>query len=306
MMVQYLRIMLCAVLLALPGSVQAATPSRLQTDEITTVYEPALQRVAQNVHDLYPKLRRELEGLFGWHFDTKPQVVLVAQHRRFRELTGNPHVVAYAIPSKNLIVIDYTRMNRHPFTLEITLKHELCHLLLHRYVNNRNLPKWLDEGVCQWVSDGIGEIYIDENWSGLDAAVMTGHVIPFSRLTDQFPRDRASLMLAYEQSKSVINYIDRQYGYPAILAILDFLKNGESVEYAVMGSLGVSLEQLEAEWLEQLDTTPRWLIFLASHVYAILFFLAALLTMFGFIRLLVKRKRIYREWEEDDNGDELK
>ena len=71
-----------------------------------------------------------------------------------------------------------------------------------------------------------------------------------------------------------------------------------------MGSLDVSLEQLEKEWLAQLDTTPRWLIFLASHIYAILFFLAALMTMFGFIRLLIKRRRIYREWEEEDEDDE--
>ncbi len=300
-MIRYLQLMLFGVLVALSGAVHAVQPVVLQTENVTIVFEPSLQTVADDVVRLYPKLRRELEGFLGWNFDINPRVVLISQHRRFQELSGHKNFVAYAIPQKNLVVIDYTRMNMRPFTLEITLKHELCHLFLHRYVNNRNLPKWLDEGVCQWVSDGIGELYIDKNWSGLDAAVMAGRVIPFRRLGDYFPRDRASLTLAYEQSKSFINYIDRQYGYGALLEILAFLKNGESIDYAVMGSLDVSLEQLEKEWLAQLDTTPRWLIFLASHIYAILFFLAAIMTMFGFIRLLIKRRRIYREWEEEDD-----
>jgi hypothetical protein len=300
-MIRYLQLMLFGVLVALSGAVHAVQPAVLQTENVTIVFEPPLQTVADDVVRLYPKLRRELEGFFGWNFDLNPRVVLISQHRRFRELSGHKNFVAYAIPQKNLVVIDHTRMNMHPFTLEMTLKHELCHLMLHRYINNRNLPKWLDEGVCQWVSDGIGELYIDKNWSGLDAAVMAGRIIPFRRLGDYFPRDRASLTLAYEQSKSFINYIDRQHGYRALLEILAFLKNGESIDYAVMGSLDVSLEQLEKEWLAQLDTTPRWLIFLASHIYAILFFLAALMTMFGFIRLLIKRRRIYREWEEEDD-----
>ncbi len=300
-MIGNLQLTLFTVLLLLVGSVHAAQPSMLQTDDVTIVFEPPLQTVAEDVVRLYPKLRRELEGFIGWNFDVNPRVVLISQNRKFQDLSGNKNFVAYAIPSNNLIVIDHTRMNVHPFTLEITLKHELCHLLLHRYINRPNLPKWLDEGVCQWVSDGIGELYIDKNWTGLDAAVMAGRVIPFRRLSDYFPRDRAALTLAYEQSKSFINYIDRQYGYNKILEILEFLKNEESVDYAVRGSLAVSLEQLETEWLAQLDTTPRWLIFLASHIYAILFFLAALLTMFGFLRLLIKRRRIYRDWEEDDD-----
>jgi hypothetical protein len=300
-MLKYLQLMLCVFAADLAAPVYAEQPAVLQTEEITIIYEKPLQGAAQNIARLFPQLRLELADFFGWNFDINPRVVLVSQNRKFQSLSGNKYIVAFAIPNRDLIVIDHTRMNIRPFTLETTLKHELCHVLLHRYVNNRHLPKWLDEGVCQWISDGVGELYVDKGWSGLDGAVMAGRIIPFKRLSHSFPRDRASLTLAYEQSKSLIDYLDRRYGADAILEILDFLKTGESIDYAVMGSLGVSLEQLETEWLEQLETTPRWLIFLASHIYAILFFIAALLTLFGFIRLLVKRRRIYREWEEDED-----
>jgi len=57
---------------------------------------------------------------------------------------------------------------------------------------------------------------------------------------------------------------------------------------------------LEREWLNHLESTPRWLVFLASHIYAIIFFVAALLTVAGFIRYLRRRKKIYEEWEEEE------
>ncbi|MCP4630703.1 MAG: hypothetical protein GY850_45395 [bacterium] len=279
----------------------AARPLVLQNDEVVVVYEAPLNNTAAEVVRIYPKLKQELEKFFGWNLDIKPQVVLVENTQSFQQLTRNKLFVAFAVPDKNLIVIDYSRMNTRPFTLSITLKHELCHLLLHRHISRHNLPKWLDEGVCQWVSDGIGEIFVNQGWSGLDSAVMAGRIIPLKKLTDYFPRDGASLILAYEQSKSLINYVDRQYGYHAIMEILDFLKNGEAMETALMNSLGISKQQLEKEWHGHLESTPRWLVFLASHIYAIIFFLAAVLTFFGFIRYRRRRKKIYEEWEEDDD-----
>ena len=290
---------ICAVLLF--GAAGAAQPLVLQNDDITVVYEASLKRAADEILAVYPQLRQELAEFFGWDCDINPQVVLISKAPVFRQFAGNDFVVAFAVPAKNMIAIDHSKMNMRPFTLAITLKHELCHLILHHHIDSRNLPKWLDEGVSQWVSDGIGEIFVNKGWSGLDAAAMAGRIIPLRRLTDNFPRDRQSLTLAYEQSKSVVNFIDRQFGGHVILEVLNLLKNGETIDAAIRSSLGLSLEQLEEKWLDQLERTPRWLVFLASHIYGILFFVAAMLTMFGFMRHLRRRKKIYQKWEEEDD-----
>ena len=244
-------------------------------------------------------VKKELENLFEWRFNVKPQVILVKDNQNFKKMTRNDLFVAFVVADKNLIVIDYSRMNVRPFTLGVTLKHELCHLLLHSQISYSNLPRWLNEGFCQWISDGIGEIYLDKSNSALDAAIISGRIIPLDRLTDHFPGNKASLILAYEQSKSVITYIERQYGKGTITDILGHLKNGDSMETASMKSLSVTVGELEKEWLDQLERTPRWMIFLANNLYGILFFLAALLTFFGFIRL-VMRKRAYKDWEDED------
>jgi len=299
-MIKYLQVIICLVALLLLQTSVAAQSLTINTEEIVVVYETPLESAAAEVVRIYPKLKQELEEFFGWDLDIRPQVVLVNNTQSFQNLTRNRLFVAFALPEKQLIVIDYSKMNTHPFTLSVTLKHELCHLLLHRHISRHNLPKWLDEGVCQWVSDGIGEIFVNKGWSGLDSAVMAGRIIPLRQLTDYFPRDGASLILAYEQSKSLINYVDRQYGAQSIMDILDFLKNGATLETALVDNLAISPRQLEKEWLSHLESTPRWLVFLAGHLYAIIFFLAAVLTMLGFIRHRRRRKRIYEKWEQED------
>ncbi|MGB5750528.1 MAG: hypothetical protein WBM69_26400 [Desulfobacterales bacterium] len=266
------------------------------------IYEPPLKAAAGDILRMYPVLKQELEDIFGWPMNARPQVVLVKTNQTFQKIARNNLIVAFAVPDKNLIVIDYSRMSTRPFNLSITLKHELCHLLLHDHINSGSLAKWLDEGVCQWVSDGIGEILIDKSWSGLDAAILAGQTLRLSQLAERFPGDRVSLMLAYEQSKSVVTYIDRQYGSTSILTILEDLKNGETLEKAIFQRLSLSIYELEKKWLKHIESTPRWLVFLANNLYGILFFLAAVLTVVGFIRVLVRRKA-YAEWEEDEHDD---
>ena len=284
--------------LIIPSTV-GAQPRVLQNPAVEIVYDPLIEHGAVEFLDIFPKLKRELEELLPLNLDIRPRIVLVKDTRTFQQLSGNDLFVAFAVPAENVIVIDYSRMKQQPFSLRITGKHELCHLLLHRHVDGGRLPRWFEEGICQWVSDGIGEIYTGGRWSGLDAAVMAGRILDFNRIAGSFPADRTALMLAYAQSKSIVTYIDRKYGAEGILDILKRLEKGDSMETAVGRSLGTSPEDLQNAWLRQLESTPRWLVFLSDNLYAILFFAAAVLTIFGFIRRMVHRRR----WERDEAGE---
>lgn len=272
----------------------------MQNDDLAVVYDPPLQAAAGEVLRLYPILRQELQALLGWRLNIRSQVVLIRTNQQFRQITRNRPIVAFASPQKNLIVIDYSRMSTRPFNLRITLKHEMCHLLLHEHIKTARLPRWLDEGVCQWASDGIGELLMDKSWSGLDAAVMAGQTFRFSQLASRFPTSKSGLMLAYEQSKSLVVYIERRYGKNALIDILGDLKNGENIDTAIFQNLPLSLHQLENDWLVEIESTPRWLVFFANNIYGILFFFAAVLLVVGFIRAIIRRKA-YRKMEEEDD-----
>ncbi|MEA3415462.1 MAG: peptidase MA family metallohydrolase [Thermodesulfobacteriota bacterium] len=253
------------------------------------LFEEPLKKAAEEVANIYPTLIAELEKTLKWKLDYTPGVILIKDRKTFQKMARSELVVAYAVPLRGLVVIDYSRMNNTPFTLRITLKHELCHLLLHCYIQEGRLPKWLDEGIAQWVSDGFGEIIMDRKRSILSKAVLSGNYISIRDLTIGFPQEKASLLLAYEESKDLTEYINRKFGRNAILNILRYLKEGHKTDEAILKSLSIPLDELEKRWHAGLGSNMGWFVYLSNNLYGILFFLAALLTIAGFIRLVKKK-----------------
>ena len=286
----------------LPTSLLASEPSILEAEQVTVVFEEPLRSAAQEVAGLYPAVREELETTFQWYLDFRSTVVLIKDRQQFQQMANTDLIVAYAVPRRNVMVIDYTRMSTSPFSLRSTLKHELCHLLLHHYIDRSNLPKWFDEGVCQWASDGIAEIIMDYKRSNLTRAVLSGRYFRMHQLSTRFPRENDSLKLAYAQSKSLVEYISREYGKEAILSILNNLRSGLSFEKAVQESLGISFRELEREWIDNLKHSNTWFTYISIHMYEFLFVLGALIVVVGFIRVIIKKRR-YADLEEDDDID---
>ena len=129
-----------------------------------------------------------------------------------------------------------------------------------------------------------------------DAAVLSKKLIRLERLSWSFPQDRRSLLLAYEESKSFVEYIGTEYGRNGILNLLQHLKDGYEIDVAVQKSLSVELDELERRWHGHLRDKITWFTYLARNLYGFLFFLAALITVAGFVKLVIKRRRM----EEDD------
>jgi len=264
-------------------------------------YEEGLQPAAKELAGLYPKLRRDLAQRFGWPLDFKPTVVLIANPKRFRQVAGSRLVAAYAVPSRNLIVLDYSRLSADPGRLEAVTKHELVHLLLHRHIDADLLPRWLNEGVAQWISEGIGELLARPRPGLLEKAVLSGSHLSLARMERRFPSTRDGLLLAYEQSHSIVRFIADRFGEEKLFQILDRMKRGSDIDAALQAVLSLDRRQLEKRWLETQRKPSPWLTFLARNIYSILFLFGALLTMVGFVRFLI-RKRRYRD-EDDEDAD---
>jgi hypothetical protein len=106
-------------------------------------------------------------------------------------------------------------------------------------------------------------------------------------------------VLAYEESKSLVEYIISAFGEEALLSMLNDLTEGVEVDAAILRSLSISLDELESRWHQQLKREITWVTYLINHLYEILFFLAAMAMIYGFIRGLMK-KRAYRDEEEEE------
>lgn len=282
------------LLFFIPASLWGAAYSSLETDDVIVLFDEPLHGATREVASIYPRLKSELEEILGWNLDYKPAVLLIKDRETFQKRAGSPFFTALAVPGHGTVVIDYSRMAASPSLLATTVKHELCHLILHRHIQRNHLPKWLDEGVAQWISGGMAEIIMDRKRFILTRAVLSGRYFRISDLATQFPSDERGLLTAYEQSKDLIEYIVKRFGANRILDILDHLKEGASPDRAIYRSLFISLDDLEGEWIKDLRKRATWLTYLSVYLYEILFFLGALLTVLGFIRVMI-RKRSYRD-----------
>jgi hypothetical protein len=286
-------------LLLSPAALAAEPLQQRRIGEALFVFPPKLAQAARNLGELYPELIRELRASLGWGYDRTPTVVLLADRGQFEEWAGTPFFSAFAVPDRELIVLDHHRL-ADPVALRATFKHEICHLLLGRHIDRDRLPRWLNEGVAQWSSDGLSELLAGQENVSLPAAAASGRLFRLSALAEGFPHTRWGLALAYAQSRSVVDYLVREYGRRGLLDLLEALKAGDAPGEAVRTALGISPAQLESDWRESLETTPAWLLFLAQYLYELLFAAAALSTVYGFIRLRLRHRR-YTDGEDEED-----
>ncbi|MBN1626269.1 MAG: hypothetical protein JW944_07065 [Deltaproteobacteria bacterium] len=274
----------------------------LEGIELDVLYYEGLQKVAMETADIYPSIKKELERIIGWKVDFKPGVVLVGDINQFKMMSGNDLTVAYALPDRNIIVIDYSRIKTDPFDLGSILKHELCHLLLHDGIESERLPRWLDEGIAQWVSGGLADIVVEKR-QVLTRAVLQNRIIKLKYLNEAFPDEEGMMALAYAESKDFIEYMIRLKGIEAILSILRSLSAGDDIDNAVMKTFSLSLDEMERDWHKSLEKKATWTSVVINNLYEALFFLAAVALIIGFYRVW-RRKREYGAGDEDNEGQQ--
>jgi hypothetical protein len=290
----------------------------LEGEEVVIHYDRGLEKGAEEVLRIYPQIKNDLEKTLKRQLASAPAILLLKEET-FSRAADNPHIVAFAVPDRNLIVIDHSKMSIDPFTVELTLKHELCHILLHESARGGRIPKWLDEGIAQWVSAGIAEILINPKRSLLNEAVISGKSLNLRVLADAFPRDKESLHLAYEASKSFVAYLIERFGIDAITGtgisgtgntgtgntgILDHIEKGEDWEIAISKAVSHSFHELEKEWHEDLKRKLTWYTYVINNLYEILFFLAAIIAIIGFVRAFMRKRAYMRQDDAEHSSDE--
>ena len=265
-----------------------------------SVHAPeALAEAAGEVVRSFPEIIASAVGVLGWDMEGDVSIVLPDSSALFEQSAGTSHIVAYAVPGRDLIVIDYWKLQAHPFTLRSVVMHELFHLLLHRHIPSGLLPGWFEEGVCQWASDGLGEI-LSGGGRMLDRAVIAGELIPLRALEQSFPRDPARLRLAYEQSKSVVTYIAANHGREALIEILSLMKVGGDLDTAMEAVLGKSVRKLEEDWRASLEGPAAWMRMLSHHLHGLLFAFAGIVALVGFIRVIVRKRKALKEYDDEE------
>ena len=278
-----------------------AAATRGAQNDVHVVSGTLPEKPARELTALYPTVREELERQLGWSIRKSPTVRLLADRQPMIQLGAHPLTVALAVPEQTLVLIDYPRAVARPFQLRAILKHELCHLLLHQNIPRSILPRWLDEGICQWVSDGMTEVLAQPGRSRLVGR--RAATVSLRTLERAFPEDDPSFLLAYEISRSFVSYLLGRFGREGVLALLAALSRGQSPEEAFDLVFSRSLAHLEGEWRESLSRKSVTFSYLSYHIYELLFACGAMLLLLAFIRVVHKRRKELRNAFETERPD---
>jgi hypothetical protein len=145
-----------------------------------------------------------------------------------------------------------------PAFLDKTLPHELAHILFREFVgfDNARVPRWLDEGIAQFVEIGRRE----ESLEVMRQGVAEGVYLSLSQL-QQLPVSHAPGSVArvfYAQAVTLVHFFLQQYGGRRFLDFCSNLRDGHSLERALSFATGGSLQtldELEDAWRHFLSRT---------------------------------------------------
>ena len=136
---------------------------------------------------------------------------------------------------------------------EGTASHEVTHILTHRAGDSvlRGVPAWLDEGLAEYGNIVPGFSYD----VALEFAISNDRLLPITSMTTR-PGDPEEVIIFYGQGRSIVRYMIRRYGADNMKKLMATLKEGKSVDSALMEVYGVDRLSLENDWRAAIGAPP--------------------------------------------------
>lgn len=217
-----------------------------------TVYtydgDPAFQQ------EILDAAERTIDNLSGAYGVTPEQPIRVWSYTNKDDLYGalapnsEPWIAGAAYPGLHLIMAILPPGDREE--MERVVPHEISHQVLHQATDNpfNSPPQWLDEGLATyWQESGRDSFYA----YALRQA-QEGNIPPLRTLNGNFPYDREGAMGAYAMSLTAVIYILDTYGDEGMSRLIAAFPEGVTYEDAIEQSLGITFDELDQQWREDL------------------------------------------------------
>jgi len=131
-------------------------------------------------------------------------------------------------------------------------RHELAHVALHDAVNGQAIPRWFNEGFAVFASGETSFLRMKT----LSMATVGGGLIPLRDIDRGFPSDETEASIAYAEAVDVVRFLVRREDLHRFHALVEQLRNHETLDHAVLDAYRIDLSELEAEWRE--DVSHRY------------------------------------------------
>lgn len=254
----------------------------------------AMERIAKHAAESIPRIAERL----GIGAGPSMSITLADDETAFAELQpGAPPSWAdgTAWPHRSLIYLKSPRIRAgtaKPLTQ--VLDHEITHVLLGQAFGRQPVPRWLQEGLAQWVA---GEITPELPSRIARGSWRTG-LFTLDQLTSDFPSDPSEADLAYAQSADLIAYVATEYGEEAIPTLVQSMARGRTVNAAFLDATGQLASTVDEDWRGSLSTGFLSLAPLSDDF--IWLGLAAPLVLVAFWGKRRRNRRVLARWAAEE------
>ncbi len=167
---------------------------------------------------------------------------------------GRAWANGHADPELGVIVVVVPDDLRAEVTLQREIPHEMTHVLIYLATGEHlaDVPTWLNEGLA-----GMNQGARDSQLPALLAAARDARsFLPLASLCGPFPTESNAALLAYAQSESVVRYLRDRFGSEGLFRLLGNYGRGAQCEAGLQSSLGLTLAELETDWLREAVYAP--------------------------------------------------
>ena len=257
-----------------------------------------LERLAEHAALSIPRIAEQLGIGAGRHME----ITVADDERVFHTLQpGTPPSWAdgTAYPQRALVYLKSPSIR--PGTakpLEQVLDHEITHVLLGQAFGPEPVPRWLQEGLAQWVAGEIGpdlpERIARHTWGG--------SLLSLDDLTHGFPADPLRADLAYAQSADLISFLAAEHGPESIPVLVQAIAAGQPVPAAFRHATGRSADELDKAWRARLNSGNIQLASLGNDMFW--WGLGAPLVLFAFWGVRRRNRKVLERWEREEEAEE--
>ena len=206
--------------------------------------------------------------------------------------------IAYKNPDR-IIIKDpaFAKISKRKFNQ--VLKHELSHVMMNRFNTIQSIPRWFKEGFAMNEANEISlnhKILVAQNLRK-ENLFNINHYNSFKNF------NRSEFNLAYAISGISIIALKKMYGDNIINEIIYNLKNNIDFENAFLNSANQSLDQFNNNFYTFINKQYFWfkLINLPQNIFVLM----PLLLVIGFYIKSMNNKKIKRQWEIEEQLEDL-
>ncbi|MFZ5878270.1 MAG: peptidase MA family metallohydrolase [Chloroflexota bacterium] len=136
-----------------------------------------------------------------------------------------------------------------------TVVHELTHVLVGHLTFSclGDVPTWLNEGLAVYSE---GELDASSA-AQLNAAIRNNDLLSVRSLSVGFSEVADKASLSYSQSYSIVKFLLETYGQDKMTELLEALRDGATVDEALLDLYGFDVDGLEDAWRAAIGADPR-------------------------------------------------